>query len=82
MASQLLKIIESAFIIIGILSLWPYILGVRSVYYFVFLGIVLVSLLILLWVRVNRVRKGFETLNEQTRSSDASSHPYHFQKDK
>ena len=61
-------IAESAVILLGIGSLWPWILGYRDLPYTAFAVGVLVLLGVVAWRRVTRVKRALEALKSQART--------------
>jgi hypothetical protein len=69
MSPRVRDVLEHGLIVLGILALWPHILGYRETWY---LALSLIVLLFLVWlavVRVRRVRRAFEEQEERSRGT-------------
>ena len=71
------EIAETAVIVLGIVALWPWIMGYRDWSYTAFAVGVLVLLVVVAWRRVARVKRALEALQAQahTRSGPPGGRP-------
>ncbi|MBI4557298.1 MAG: hypothetical protein HY706_06925 [Candidatus Hydrogenedentes bacterium] len=65
------KLFEDVFIFLAILSLWPWILGYRTVWYWVYAGAILIGLAVIAIIRVRRFRRVVEP-GEESEDSGSS----------
>lgn len=66
---------ESAVIVLGIVSLWPWILGVRHVGYTIGLVAVLMALALVAARRVLRIRRAFRSVEDRRPVEEAEEEP-------
>ena len=66
---------ENGLIVVGLLALWPYILGYRGWWSIGFASVVLVLLAILAVIRVRRMRRQFDAQEDGLRNGPQPPHP-------
>ncbi len=69
MSSRFRSVLEYGLIALGILALWPHILGYRETWYLIASVVVLLLLSWLAVIRVRRVRRAFEEQEDAMRGA-------------